>query len=306
MKIDRQIGIITILLQREKVTAPQLAEKFEVSRRTILRDIDDICSAGIPVTTRQGGDGGISIAEGYKLDKSVLTVEELASIVTGLNGLSSVMDSPRVERLIDRLLPKKEGVVSMRDSILIDLSSHYKSSLSEKIKLLKTAIAECKVVYFDYYSVKGMEHRMIEPCFITFKWSSWYIFGYCLDKNGFRLFKLNRLWRLRMLEESFTPREIPPDEPDADNYFIDENKVTILFEKSVEYLLLDEYGPGSYTETEDGKLLLCVGYTNRDYIMGWILSFGERARILEPKELVCEIRTITEKMTRNYQNSTKL
>lgn len=193
MKIDRLLGIITLLLQRDKVTAPELAKKFEVSRRTIHRDIDDICKAGIPIITYQGGDGGISIADGYKLDKSVLTVDELQSIVAGLKSLGSVSDSARIDGLISKLSPKSEAVVSVKDNILIDLSSHYKSSLSEKISLIKTAITENRLVRFDYYSEKGLSNRTIEPCFITFKWTSWYVFGYCRDRNDFRLFKLNRL-----------------------------------------------------------------------------------------------------------------
>ena len=151
MKIDRLLGIITILLQCDKVTAPELAKKFEVSRRTIHRDVDDICKAGIPIITYQGGDGGISIADGYKLDKSALSVAELESIITGLKSLGSVSDTARIEILISKLSPKNEAAVSIKDNVLIDLSSHYKSSLSEKISLIKAAISENKLVSFDYY-----------------------------------------------------------------------------------------------------------------------------------------------------------
>ena len=155
MKIDRLLGIVTTLLQCDKITAPELAGRFEVSRRTIYRDIDDICKAGIPIISVQGGDGGISISEGYKLDKNVLTVDELQNIITGLKSLGSVSDAARIEMLINKLSPKNEAVVSLKDNILIDLSSHYKSSLSEKITMLKRAISENKLVNFDYYSEKG-------------------------------------------------------------------------------------------------------------------------------------------------------
>ncbi len=169
MKIDRLLGIITILLQHDKVTAPELAKRFEVSRRTIHRDIDDICKAGIPIITYQGGAGGISIAEGYKLDKSVLSVDELQNIITGLKSLGSVSDTLRIEKLISKLTPKSEAVVAIKDSILIDLSSHYKSSLSEKISLIKSAINQNKLVSFDYYSEKGLSNRTIEPYLIVFQ-----------------------------------------------------------------------------------------------------------------------------------------
>lgn len=302
MKIDRLLGIVTILLQRDKVTAPELARRFEVSRRTIHRDIDDICKAGIPIITYQGGDGGISIADGYKLDKSVLSVDELQSIITGLKSLGSVSDMSRIERLISKLSPKSEAVVSIKDSILIDLSSHYKSSLSEKISLLKSAISGNKLVSFDYYSEKGISNRTIEPYFITFKWTSWYVFGYCRDRNGFRLFKLNRLWRHRVLDEIFAPREIPAEEFDLNDYFTDENKITILFDKSVEYRLVEEYGPDCYTVMEDGSLKFSVGYTNRDYIISWVLGFGEKARIVEPIDLANEFKEKAKNIVRNYEH----
>lgn len=302
MKIDRLLGIITLLLQCDKVTAPELAKKFEVSRSTIHRDIDDICKAGIPIITYQGGDGGISIADGYKLDKSVLTVDELQSIITALKSLGSVSDTARIERLIEKLSPKTEAVVSVKDSILIDLSSHYKSSLSEKISLIKSAISGNKLVRFDYYSEKGLSNRTIEPYFITFKWTSWYVFGYCRDRNNFRLFKLNRLWRHRMLDEIFTPREIPSEEFDLDDYFTDENRIIILFDKSLEYRLVEEYGPDCYMVTEDGSLKFSVGYTNRDYMISWVLGFGDKARVVDPVDLANEIKEKAKNIILNYEH----
>lgn len=302
MKIDRLLGIITILLQRDKVTAPELAAKFEVSRRTIHRDIDDICKAGIPIITYQGGDGGIAIADGFKLDKSVLAADELQSIIAGLKSLDSVSDTARIERLITKLSPKNEAVVSMKDSILIDLSSHYKTSLSEKISLMKTAIAENKLVSFDYYSDKGLTKRTLEPYFIAFKWSAWYVFGFCRTRSDFRLFKLNRLWRHRILEESFVPRAIPEEERDLDDYFNDTNKITLLFDKSVEYLLIDEYGPGCYEVTADDKLKFMVGYTNKDYMLSWILSFGDKAKVIAPEEMVHAVKEKVKNILCNYEH----
>lgn len=302
MKIDRLLGIVTILLQRDKVTAPELARKFEVSRRTIHRDIDDLCKAGIPVVTYQGGDGGISIADGFKLDKSVLSVEELQSILAGLRSISSVTGSPRVERLMEKLAPKREAVVSVKDHILIDLSSHYKASLSDKIGLMQTAISGSKLVSFDYYSDRGVAVRTIEPYYITFRWSSWYVFGYCRTRNAFRLFKLNRLWKHRLAQECFVPREIPAEELELDSYFHDENRITIVFDRSVEYLLVEEYGPDSYTVTEEGKLKFSVEYTNRDYMIGWVLGFGDKAKVVEPADMAHTIREKAKNILQQYEH----
>ena len=302
MKLDRLLSIITILLQNEKVTAPELAEKLEVSRRTVHRDIDAICQAGIPIVTFQGGGGGIRIADGFKLDKSILTYNELQSIVAGLKSLGSVSDTTGIERLISRLSPGGDAVVSLKESILIDLSSHYKESLSEKIGLIKSAIARNRLIGFIYYSEKGKTARMVEPVYLSFKWSAWYVFGFCRSSGDFRLFKLNRLWELKVLDEQFASREIPVERQDLDTFFQDELKVTILFDKELEYLLVDSYGPGSYEVLADGRLKAIISYTRRDNIIGWILSMGEKAEVLDPRDMADEIRVRAKKIVSRYEH----
>jgi len=302
MKIDRLLGIITVLLQREKVTAPELALKFEVSRRTINRDVEDICKAGIPIITYQGGDGGISIAEGYKIDKTVISVDELQNIMAGLKSLESVSESSEIKRLIMKLSPNKPATVSMKDKVIIDLASHYKNSLSDKISLFKSAISQSRLVGFDYYSNKGISKRSIEPYFITFKWSSWYIYGFCTSKKEFRLFKLNRLWNQLLTEEHFEPQDIPNEDYNFDNYFNDEIRIIILFDKAVEYLLVEEYGPNSYETTDEGKLRFSVGFTNRDHMIRWILSFGNKATVIEPIEIKEQIKDIAKNILSNYEH----
>lgn len=302
MKIDRLLGIITILQQRKKVTAPELAEKFEVSRRTIMRDIEDICKAGIPILTFQGGDGGIAIAESFKLDKSLLTKEEMQSILAGLRSLDSVSDSPKIARLMDKLTTKNDDIISFRENIRIDLSSHYKNSFSEKIRMFTEAISKTKLVNFDYYSDKGLDNKTVEPYFITFKWTTWYLFGFCRDRNEFRLFKLNRLWKQSVLDEYFKIREIPECKTDFDAYFTDSNIIRVIFDSSVEFLLVEEYGPNSYVRLGNGKLDFTVGYTNKDYIIRWILGFGDKAKVIESSELAEEIKTISKNVYRNHEH----
>ena len=137
MKIDRLIGIITILLHKDQVAAPEIAERFEVSRRTINRDIEDICRAGIPLVTTQGYGGGISIAEGYKVDHSLLTEEELQLVLSGLRGLDSVSEKAHFPLLSEKL---STGGTDLADSIIIDLGSHYQKSLTKKISAIREAI----------------------------------------------------------------------------------------------------------------------------------------------------------------------
>lgn len=284
MKIDRLMGILTLLLEREKITATVLAQRFEVSRRTILRDIDTLCKAGIPVITEQGSNGGISIAKGYKIQKSVLTADELQSLVSALKGLDSVSKSSNFENLMLKLAPDHQAVVSLGDSIVIDLSSHYKDSLSEKIALIKQAVAERRLLCFDYYYSKGESRRQIEPYFMEFRWNAWYVFGWCCERREFRRFKLNRLWALSLMQDTYQPRSVVAEKAAGADAFFSCGRMEVLFDRSVRYRLIEAYGLDCYKETPQG-LLLFLDYTNQDYIFSWLLGFGDKAEVLSPPEM---------------------
>ena len=161
MKIDRMIGILSLLLQKEKMTAPELAEHFEVSRRTINRDIEDLCKAGIPIVTSQGAGGGISIMDGYKMDRTLLTSKDMQMIMAGLRSLDSVSGSHYYSQLMDKIKAGSSDFVNGNDTILIDLSSWNKEAISEKIELISNCVTsyDLKKVdeMLDYYEKKGCE-----------------------------------------------------------------------------------------------------------------------------------------------------
>lgn len=302
MKIDRLLGIITTLVNCDKIKAKALAEKFEVSTRTIHRDIEDICKAGIPLVTYQGGDGGISIAEGYKLDKNILTMEELDNIVIGLKSIESISPNSKVNLLLEKFAPKEEDIISISNNIFIDLTSFYKISLSHKISVLREAINNKNEVSFDYFSNKGISKRQIEPYFITFKWNAWYVFGYCKYQNDFRLFKLNRTDNLTLTEIKFSSRDIPGEKTELDNYFKnDVHSVTLLLHRSLEYQIVENYGVGSYEITEDNRIKFNLDYTNYHYAMQTILSFGDKAEVLSPKHIIDDVKNCAENILKMYK-----
>ena len=300
MKLDRLMGILTILLQNERVTAPFLADKFEVNRRTISRDIDTLCQAGIPLITHQGNGGGISIAEGFKLDKSVLTLDELGEIIAAIKGLGSVSEKAKIERTLDKLGANTNAVISLREPVVIDLASYYKNDLTIKIEQLKRAILDTKIVAFDYHYEKGETFRRIEPYLVIFQWSSWYVFGYCPKRQDWRMFKLNRLLNLVTLEENFPKRDIPIERRDFFSHLTDEHILKAIFDKSVRYLLIESYGFDSFYETDAG-LHFEIGYTNKNYMVSWLLGFGANVKVLEPQCLVLEIKAITKKILSQYE-----
>lgn len=300
MKIDRLIGIIAVLQSNRKVTMPALAEKFEVSRRTINRDIEAICRAGIPIVTTQGADGGVSIMEGFRLDASVLTAEELASVFIGLKSLDSVSETSRAGLLADKLFLKKDSVLPLAENIVIDLSSHYKDSLAPKIAMIKRAATERRLVSFTYYYGKGEMVKTVEPYLIVFKWAAWYLFGYCAERGDFRLYKLNRLWDLTVTGLPFTPRDIPPESLDFDSRLPDTYEITAVFEASEKYRLVEEYGRDSFTEREDSRLLFCRGFTNHEEAIRWFFSFGDRAEVLAPEEFREKMKRLAENLFKKY------
>ncbi len=302
MKLDRLLGILTILLQKDRVTAPELAEKFEVSRRTIGRDIDAMCRAGIPVVAHQGSGGGISIAEGFKLDKSVLSVDELSGIIAALKGIGSISKLSNIERTLDKLRANTDAVVSMREPVIIDLASYYKGQLTEKIEMIKRAVLDSQIIEFDYFYEKGESHRRIEPCFVIFQWTAWYVFGFCLERSDFRLFKLQRLWNLHLCDEGFVSRKIPPEKHDFNALFAadKENKLVALFDPSEKYQLIETYGLDCYKETAEG-LYFEIGFTNRDYLLSWLLGFGGGVKVLEPEYIAKDLKTAAENILLRYK-----
>ena len=299
MKIDRLIGITMLLLQKGKVTAPELAERFEVSRRTISRDIEDICRAGIPLVTVQGYGGGISIAEGYRVNKAFLTEAELQAVFAGLTGLDSVSEKPYSQGLREKLSGRE---MNAQDVFLIDLASFYRVALTEKIERIRRAILGRQRIAFRYFYEKGESARAIEPYRLVFQWSAWYVFGYCMEQEDFRLFKLNRLWNLEVLAEEFSPRELPEGSfvfsgrLAAGNY-----RLKAVFAASEKYRLGGEYGLDCWTMLEDGRLLLERDFASYTNMRDWVLQFGDKAVVLEPEGLRAEILLQAENILRNYR-----
>ncbi|MBP3602966.1 MAG: YafY family transcriptional regulator [Lachnospiraceae bacterium] len=284
MKIERLIGIITTLQQKEKVTAPYLAEKFEVSRRTINRDIEDICRAGIPIVTTQGINGGISLMEGFALDTTVFTRQELSTVFTGLKSLDSVSSSQSADKLASKM--GAGDTLELIDSMTIDLASFYKSSLSSKIELIKKGISERKCLAFHYYYNKGEADKLIEPYRIYFMWSDWYVFGYCKQRQDFRLYKLRRLWDLQLSEESYEVRAIPDEKLQFGTHMTDDYFVTAIYDSGVKYKLVEEYGPNSFSVMEDGRLYAKWGFNSAEDALPWFLGLGDKVKVIEPPEMV--------------------
>ena len=300
MKIDRLIGILSVLLQEEKVTAPELAERFEVSRRTINRDIDDLLYAGIPIRTSQGVGGGISIAEGYKVDRTILTSKDMQMILAGLRSLDSVSGSSYYGQLMEKIQAGSSELITGRDSILIDLSSWYKDTLAPKISTIQDAIENRHLLEFYYYAPSGESKRTIEPYYIVFKWTSWYVYGWCRKRKDYRLFKLNRMDKVKETDKDFPCRNAPVPDLSSELKFPRNIILKALFAPDMKWRLVEEFGPSCYEEQDDGRLLLIRDYADMNNLTMWMLTFGDKVEVLEPEELRNNLKTMAESMIKMY------
>ena len=301
MRIDRLIGILTILLQKEQVTAPELAEQFEVSRRTINRDIEELCKAGIPIVTIQGQGGGIAIMDGFKMDRTLFTNKEMQDILAGLRSLDSVNGTNRYVQLMEKLSAGSSDFMRGNQSVLIDLSSWYKNALASKIEVIRNAIDQKLELDFYYYSPKGESPRQIEPYYLIFQWSDWYVWGWCKKREDFRLFKLNRMEEINANGYNYEGRECPlPDLRDV-KVFPGGIEIKALFQPECKWKLVEEYGPWCYVEQEDGRLLFQSNYANKDYLFEWLFSFRDRVEVIEPEEIRQEMKLLIENMRKIYR-----
>ena len=300
MTIDRLIGILAVLLREGQVTAGSLAERFEVSERTIRRDIDRLCRAGIPLRTARGTGGGVSIMEGYDLDRTVLTDADRGAILAGLRSLDSVSGTGYYRQLMERLPRSRAGAGD--DCVVIDLASWYGPVLAPQLEVLKEACANCHPVRFTYCAPGGESVRTVEPDKLVFRWSSWYLHGWCRDRGDWRLFKLNRMLATEILEETFSPRPAPWPITPAERVYPGRLQAAVRFAPSARWRLVDEYGAGSFQTQPDGSLLFERGFPDQEELVRWALSFGDAAEILAPASARRALAELGKKIWEKYDN----
>ena len=207
---NRLFEIVYILMRKRKVTAKELADKFEVSTRTIYRDIETLSRANIPIYASKGKEGGIGLLDEYVLNKAILSEEEQNQILFALQGMEKVsgQEEKHILEKLSTLFNKQ-----VNDWIKIDFSNWEEYSMKEeRFDRIKSAILNKNKIEFTYYNSNGEEsRRMVEPLQIWFKDKSWYLISYCRLKEDYRIFKMARIKEIKILEEHFE-RELPKEE----------------------------------------------------------------------------------------------
>ena len=296
MKDNRLFRILYYILEKEKVTANELADKFEVSVRTIYRDIDSISSVGVPIFTTQGKGGGIKIDNEFILNKSLFDANEKEQIIAALQGLEKTNEAYKSE-----LITKLSALFKIKNSnwIEIDFTSWgSNNTYQELFNTLKIAIINKNIIFFSYISSKAEKiNRRVKPIRLLFKEQDWYLYAFCLLRNDFRYFKLSRIKDLEVLAINY--------EDNFENIVLKreikyENTVNIKlkFNKSVAFRVYDEFK--AIVEDKKGNLYVEMKIPNNYKLYNYIFSFGANVEILEPKEIRNQFKNMINKIAKKY------
>ncbi|WP_255519172.1 MULTISPECIES: YafY family protein [unclassified Gilliamella] len=311
MKINRIITIIMILLQKDRISAKVLSEKLDVSLRTIYRDIQVIERAGIPIITYAGSQGGISILKDYKISKGLFTKDDVTVLLKGLNLLSSPILSDNEKSLtqekIKSFLTQQElnDLGNELNQLAVDLSPWFlkqNNNNNNKIAIIKVALSQQLLLSFDYVKIKhDTISRLIEPYQLLFKEKEWYLQGYCLNRNDFRLFKLLKMSNVHKTDINFTKRS----NPDMVSLFKRDMKkkvfkIKLLIDSSILERILDYCDEKDINPFDDNKYLVDFDFIEDDYSYGILMSFGHQCLCLEPEHVRHKLIQRTEKLRRLY------
>lgn len=304
MQIERLFEMVYILLDRKSVTAEELSRHFGVSKRTILRDVETLSMANIPIYTKQGKGGGIALLDGYVLDKTVLTEEERKLLLLGLKTLLPTGE------IRTGMLSRLDPLFRIHDTSWIEVDfSRWSNPKKDRARfdLIKDAILSHKAIQFTYPSAAGeVTERKAYPLKLLFHSQAWYISSYCILRNDYRTFKINRIINLEVLEEYFNPDdyEVPERQGNEENYMnvrMIEFKAT--FSPSVAYRLYDEFAPETIRRNEDGTFLVEAELPDDEWLYGYLFSFGENIRIIAPETLKDKVKEKLRRMENIYEET---
>ena len=287
MQESRLFKIVYYLLDNGQATALELAEMFEVSVRTIYRDIDALSEAGIPIYAEVGRNGGIRLMNDFVLDKAVLSEEEKREILIALQSINVIQNIGS-----SQILQKLSAIFNLDSEnwLEVDFSRWGNKDFdNEKFELLKSAVINRRNIKIHYVSsYEAINERIVRPLKLVYKAKAWYLKAFCADKQDLRTFKLNRILNLEILNESFQLCDFP--EP-IDTFKGEYNQITLRFPKEMAYRVYDEFDKTQVQRQANGDLIASAKMPEDAWLIGFLLSFGIQVDILSPaylKEVIAE------------------
>ncbi len=316
MKLERMMAITILLLNRRRVQANDLAERMEVSLRTIYRDLESLSQAGIPIVSYTGAEGGFEIMDSFRLDRQLLSFDELLSLFTALRGLQSTraMNASGMDVLLDKvgalLSHAEHGRLPESQQVVVDFTPWRDSDAERgKYETLQTATARKMLVRFAYTDGRGDDsERCVEPMGLALKGYSWYLHGYCLTREDYRIFRLSRISDLRMLPEVYSRREIPLAELNRRMDLPDERscpRVDLVLRISGEgrVAAIDRFEESEIEKQPDGSLLVRTSLPEGKQLIGFLLRMKTDVLVLEPARIADEVRKTALEIARMYPAS---
>ena len=308
MKADRLVSIIMILLEKKRVGAQELADLFEVSPRTIYRDMEAISMAGIPVRSISGVGGGFEIMPGYKVDRKAFSADDLSALLMGLNSLSGVMQGDALTHALAKVrsfIPVEQArAIELKASqVVIDPRPWMGGGhIARHLDTIKEAPQQSRLLAFTYTDGHGNRtERTVEPVQLVLKSNHWYVHAFCRMKSDFRLFRLSRMSDLRMLDEGFSPRDCPKPTLEFDNLLEAlQTDIRLRVHASVLDRVLDFCPPERVTPDGTEHYLVDYPFIERDYYYDMLLSLGDKCECLAPEHVRDELRRRIKRMARIY------
>ena len=284
MQMERLVQMVFYIASHGHVTAKQLADAFQVSTRTVYRDINTLSVAGIPVCSSKGTGGGIYLLDGYTIDHSVLSKEEQKSVCQGLQILQAAR-YPDAETALDKM---RAVFRNIRETKWLEVDfSYWGSDEEEKRKVfdLQYATVHKYQIAFDYFNTECQKtERTAEPLRLVFKSHAWYITAYCCLREEIRTFRLSRMRHVRVLPQQFE-RELPAEDAFAPECK-EESELLVFRLKcspAIAHRLFDEFKESQVCLGEDGFYYVQAAFALNHWTLHYLLSFGKYVEVLEPE-----------------------
>lgn len=290
MKIERLIAIIMLLLERDVIPTSELAEKLEVSRRTIFRDVDTLNIAGMPIMVTRGSTGGVSLMKSYKVDKKLFTPKDVQSLITSLQSYNQLLENKEIANTLTKLqsMTKENDLLKQKtnyQNFSIDLEPNQGNrSLRILLKVIETAMNSKRCLLFNYTDKSGDgTSRKVEPYKVVFKESNWYLQAFSIERNDYRIFKLARMSDVQLAEETFTPRDFVPLPMDGSNWMTkDIVTVIIRIEKSIKDKVIERFGEEYIIADDESNYIAKYPIADNEEGYNVLLKFGRKCEIIEP------------------------
>lgn len=296
MKYQIMIRMLMMLLSRKRVTAAEIAERYEISMRSVYRYVEELNVAGIPIDVVRGRYGGIYVADTFRLPTSFFTKGEYEAAINALTAMSTQMNDEDTLSALEKL--KYRSKQDMRETsvcgnIIVDGGAWCDmGTFSDKMKVCEQAVNECRCLDIDYISREGRHtRRIIDPYVLILKQNIWYVYAYCHSRADWRTFKVGRIKQASFTGKTFERQPIRREDIPLNFGYTAEQLVPVTLEIKKEALAdVEEWlGVDSIEPRGDG-LVADVSLPDDETSVEKILGYGGKVRVLSPSSLRERVR----------------